>query len=370
MPSRAAASYEVSLRAHKDPEVGRRLRPAYPPFWVESREVSKHYTLSYIFYDDAVRGSLLHARELRSQVFPHNRDDAPALDPSRCKGVWYLPTPELAQSLKAVESDMIAVFESLKIGNAQGNVMPLAGYLRQLYDHFLYVLARSAATSRDQGTFANPIPLNSVEEPHMKNALNNNARGQSYKVGAWMVDSLGTMGGEGDDRNLRTTQGKRTRDTEVQITPSTASSNDMSTGASIAISEPDHDQEVVRKPKRLRLITSVSPKADNLTQQASSSPRPSDDRSIASTARSSSEQQEHGMAVDSGSGSDTPVDMTEMGADADVDESEDGVDVGNWEVFLCTDYGQIRLVGSEDGKISEDGHAQIRYAPIPDAVVV
>lgn len=122
--------------------------------------------------------------------------------------------------------------------------------------------------------------------------------------------------------------------------------------------------------KGLRLITTASPQADNLTQQASSSAGQSDDRSVASTVRSSSEQQEKDMAVDSGSGLETPVDMAEVGAEADVGEGEDGVDIGNWEVFLCTDYGQIRLVGSEDGKISEEGHAQIRYAPIPDAVAV
>lgn len=144
---------------------------------------------------------------------------------------------------------MIAVFESLKIGNAQGNVMPLAGYLRQLYDHFLYVLARSPASGKDQGTFANPIPLNTVEEPHMKNALNNKAKEQSYKVGAWVVDGSGTVGEAGDEGKLHTTQGKRARDTEVQTITSTASSNDTSTGSLIAPSEPDQGEEVVRKPK-------------------------------------------------------------------------------------------------------------------------
>ncbi|KAG8954583.1 hypothetical protein FRC04_011016 [Tulasnella sp. 424] len=375
MPLKAAASYEVSLRAHKDPEVGRRLRPAYPPFWVEPRELNRHYTLSYIFYDDPLRGALLHARETRSQAFPINRDDAPALDPSRCKGVWYLPAPELAQRLKGVEADMLETFQSIKVGDLRGNAMPLAGYLRQLYDHFLFILSRASGPRGSLGTFETPIPLNSVDEPHMKNALNNKARGQSYKVGAWMVDSPDAPGREEDQGSdsMPQRKRKRARETDTQsIKTSSPSLDDRSTGILVAPSQADDEQEVARKPKRLRLITSSSPKPDESSRVSSGLAEQSDDRSTASTVDSGGGDQESSDTINNGSDLGTPIDVDTGEGDAVIVSEEDNSDVelGNWEVFLFTDNGPIRLVGSEDSKSVKQKHGQIRYAPIPEAIAL
>ncbi|KAG8950595.1 hypothetical protein FRC00_007615 [Tulasnella sp. 408] len=76
---------------------------------------------------------------------------------------------------------MIDVFERVKTKTEVAGDMPLAGYLHQLWDHFLYTLA---APTRTFGTLEKPFPLLSVSEPHMQNALANKALGRSYKTGA------------------------------------------------------------------------------------------------------------------------------------------------------------------------------------------
>ncbi|KIO27900.1 hypothetical protein M407DRAFT_22817 [Tulasnella calospora MUT 4182] len=57
-------------------------------------------------------------------------------------------------------------------------------YLRQVFDHFLCILAKSA--QKDEGTFDNPLMLTSVQEPHMLNAIQNKAQGKPYSEGAWI----------------------------------------------------------------------------------------------------------------------------------------------------------------------------------------
>lgn len=58
-------------------------------------------------------------------------------------------------------------------------------YLRQVFDHFLWCLAKSARPN--EATFDNPLPLTSIEEPHMRNAVLNKSEGRSYSEGAWIL---------------------------------------------------------------------------------------------------------------------------------------------------------------------------------------
>ncbi|KAG8926864.1 hypothetical protein FRC01_008305 [Tulasnella sp. 417] len=76
---------------------------------------------------------------------------------------------------------MVDVFERIKTKTEVAGDMPLAGYLCQLWDHFLWTLA---SPTRTFGALEKPVPLLSVSEPHMQNALANKALGRSYKTGA------------------------------------------------------------------------------------------------------------------------------------------------------------------------------------------
>ncbi|KAG8953571.1 hypothetical protein FRC00_006230 [Tulasnella sp. 408] len=172
----------TSLRVHQSKvQIDKHLKPEYVPFWVEPRLINRNFTLPRIFYEDPIRGTLLLARRNENDAYPPDRNDSPTLDPSRCTGVWFRPTKKIARQLKAVEQDMIDVLERIKTKTEVAGDMPLAGYLRQLWDHFLYTLA---APTRTFGTLEKPFPLLSVSEPHMQNALANKALGRSYKTGA------------------------------------------------------------------------------------------------------------------------------------------------------------------------------------------
>ncbi|KAG9037657.1 hypothetical protein FS837_001401 [Tulasnella sp. UAMH 9824] len=171
----------TSLRVHQSVQIDKHLEPECVPFWVETRLINRNFILPRIFYEDPVRGTLLLARRNKNEVYPPDRKDSPTLDPSRCTGVWFRPTKKIAKELQAVEQDMVDVFERIKTKTEVAGDMPLAGYLRQLWDHFLYTLA---APTRTFGTLEKPFPLLSVSEPHMQNALANKALGRSYKTGA------------------------------------------------------------------------------------------------------------------------------------------------------------------------------------------
>ncbi|KAG9004988.1 hypothetical protein FRB90_010641 [Tulasnella sp. 427] len=111
--------------------------------------------------------------------FKISLNDSNAIDSS---GVWFRPTKNIARQLKAVEQDTIEVFERINTGKEEVGDMALAGYLRQLWDHFLYTLATPTRTQF--GSFEKPFPLLSISEPHMQNALSNKALGRSYRIGA------------------------------------------------------------------------------------------------------------------------------------------------------------------------------------------
>lgn len=98
----------------------------------------------------------------------------------------------------------------------------------------------------------------------------------------------------------------------------------------------------------------------------------SDDRSTVSTLHTGGEDQESYDTINNGSDLGTPIDVDTGAGDAVVVSEEDDSDVelGNWEVFLFTDNGQIRLLGSEDSKSVKQKHGQIRYAPIPEAIAL
>ncbi|KAG9006596.1 hypothetical protein FRB90_009852 [Tulasnella sp. 427] len=352
MPSRAIiAPYEVSLRAHQDPQIGKRLRPSYAPFWVEPREISRYGSLSYIFYEDSVRGTLLHSRELKNQAFPSSRDDGPGLDPSRCRGVWYWPAPNLAKQLKQVEADMVAAFEEIKAGKLQGNVMPLAGYLRQLFDHFLHVLAKTPPANPKQGGFGCPIPLTSVQEPHMKNALANRARGRSYKVGAWLADSSNAP----SDESSQSPKQKRAREPHSQAIREPHS---RSSGGNL--SEGVLEQNAIRKPKRLRLITtsrsseSRTPSLPAETSSSSGSDRP-DEPSTPSIESLSSEK--HGC----GGTEEGTVELVDN-AGGRMDDSED---VGAWELLYSTALPSHTSMQANSGVLEIEPNTTAKLVDVP-----
>ncbi|KAG8908699.1 hypothetical protein FRC01_007283, partial [Tulasnella sp. 417] len=119
---------------------------------------------------------------------------------------------------------MLAAFSRIQtVGQTpQIEDMTLAGYLRQLFDYFLNSLFTGvnrlySPVSGGLGTFGNPIPLESVEEPHMKNALKNKATGQSYRVGAWSVDDGRPHVDQTDGPSLGPSHGGRSTEPERQL---------------------------------------------------------------------------------------------------------------------------------------------------------
>ncbi|KAG8898019.1 hypothetical protein FRC00_003510 [Tulasnella sp. 408] len=225
MRQMSTLSYEISLKVHTSPHISRHLRPNHPPFWIERRAISRVITPPYTFYEDPVRGTLVHARTGRNQVVPQNRGESGSLYPEKCTGIWFLPTPDLARQLQDVEADMLAAFARIqRVDHRQTpsiEDMTLAGYLRQLFDHFLNYLFKQfnrsySPVSGGPGAFESPIPLESVEEPHMKNALKNKAAGQSYRVGAWTVGDSESHVGQVDGPSLAPLHRKRSREPERQ----------------------------------------------------------------------------------------------------------------------------------------------------------
>ncbi|KAG9042461.1 hypothetical protein FS837_010838, partial [Tulasnella sp. UAMH 9824] len=147
------------------------------------------------FFDERRRCWLLHARLKRNQAYPINDRGPnyvplpliPPLEPSRCSGKWFRVSNAVAADLRAVEADMLSMWEAIERGRKVSKRRETAAlYLRQLFDHFLWVLARLAKND-EAGEFNNPLKLDSVQEPHMLNAIRNKAQGKPYSEGAWML---------------------------------------------------------------------------------------------------------------------------------------------------------------------------------------
>ncbi|KAG8905507.1 hypothetical protein FRC01_008320, partial [Tulasnella sp. 417] len=110
---------------------------------------------------------------------------APALDPETCSGKWFLPTPEIAQKLQRFEDEMHSAWREVEHGESVTNdLFNKAIYLRQVLDHFLYDLNFQASKQKKSASFANPIQLWKIDDPHMLNALRNQAEGRPYSEGA------------------------------------------------------------------------------------------------------------------------------------------------------------------------------------------
>ncbi|KAG9006597.1 hypothetical protein FRB90_009853 [Tulasnella sp. 427] len=347
---KSATIYEASLKVHTSPSISRHLRPHHPPFWVERQFVGRVIAPPYTFYDDPVRGTLIHARRSRTDALPLTRVPGASLVPDNCKGPWFLITPTIAQQLKAVEDDMVDAFTRIQLLGSQATIedMTLAGYLRQVFDHFLGWLAKKskyehAYASDVPGAFHNPMSLDSIDEEHMSNALSNKASGQSYRTGAWITGTVRPQIMSDVGTDVRQSQGKRPRDPET--VPSTST-----------VSIPANPTEWTNRPmpqlseqgliddsaKRLRMITpqivsrptqslQVTRKRKEAKQPKISGIRACDERQcVLATSSSSNADRDPGEEVDVRS------------------DRNDHSDLGEWETYVFIQGHFVRLTTSVD----------------------
>ncbi|KAG8978338.1 hypothetical protein FRC05_010583 [Tulasnella sp. 425] len=349
-------SYETSLKVHTSAD---KMLYAHPPFWIERRSISKVSTPPYTFYEDPVRGTLIHARSGRTQVAPMNRGEARSLYPDKCTGIWFLPTLDLARQLQAVEIDMLAAFARVQEVGQTPSIedITLAGYLRQLFDHFLNFLfakhnpASSTIASGGPGSFGNPLPLLSVEEPHMKNALNNKAAGQSYRIGAWTVEDSGVQASQGDGQTLPPSGRKRSIGSDIQpVEPMNrvpVSAQAVPAFAShLSRSSPQETDQPGSDPKRRRMQGpqpfphpepwTKQPQQDKINNHSHSRMSDFDHAPVtgATVASASIEPPEVIIILDSDSDSES--------------------DVGDWETYVYIEGRPVCLTTSIDG--SDDRH--------------
>ncbi|KAG8891727.1 hypothetical protein FRC00_013200, partial [Tulasnella sp. 408] len=109
---------------------------------------------------------------------------------------------------------MLSIWEAIERGHKVSKQKEASAlYLRQLFDHFLWTLAKSAKNDVAAGTFKNPLKLTSVQEPHMLNAIRNKAQGKPYSEGAWVLSE-----DEGDVKP-RTKRRKQRRDPQTAEMP-------------------------------------------------------------------------------------------------------------------------------------------------------
>ncbi|KAG8979213.1 hypothetical protein FRB90_008186, partial [Tulasnella sp. 427] len=213
-----------------------------------------------MFYLDRARGWLLHARLRRNQAHPSNAAGSdyrrlphlPPLEPDRCTGKWYLVDNSVVEDIRSIESDMYSLWERIEF---KKELSPEEGatafYLRHLFDHFLWWLAASAR--KRKATFDTPLPLASVEEPHMKNAIANRRQGRPYSEGAWIFSQTDPRcspkpGGKRkrtlpdgcpNDDNLDTEYRPRIKKTRIRIPRAASSPEQQQGGASGAVHNPN-----------------------------------------------------------------------------------------------------------------------------------
>ncbi|KAG8909663.1 hypothetical protein FRC01_006810 [Tulasnella sp. 417] len=204
-----------------------------------------------MFVFDETRGWLLHARINKSQAYPPNAQGpdyrrlpfVPPLDPSRCSGKWFLVSDSVAADVRAIEADMLSLWESIEAGrklSIQEEASAL--YLRQLFDYFLHNLAKTAEKDPAAASFDNPLKLTSVEEPHMQNAIKNKTQGKPYSDGAWILP------GNAPDAKPRTKRRKQRPDRQ----PAEVASGSRKSGSEGHVSD-DHSEHHPRRSKRIKL---------------------------------------------------------------------------------------------------------------------
>ncbi|KAG8907121.1 hypothetical protein FRC01_007793 [Tulasnella sp. 417] len=203
-----------------------------------------------MFVFDETRGWLLHARTSKNQAYPSNAQGpdyrrlpfVPPLDPSRCSGKWFLVSDSVAADLRAIEADMLSLWESIEAGRKLSiQEKATALYLRQLFDYFLCRLAQTADKD-SAASFANPLKLTSVEEPHMQNAIQNKTQGKPYSDGAWILP------GNAPDAKPRTKRRKQRREGQ----PVEVAGGSRKSGSEGHLSD-DHSERHPRRSKRIKL---------------------------------------------------------------------------------------------------------------------
>lgn len=185
-------SYALNVLAYRASKVN----PWNAPLWKQTptRGLPCLCRPAIFFFDENRARWLLHARTQLNQAYPTNErgpdyrrlPSVPPLVPSRCTGKWFLVSNTVAEGLQSVEADMHSVWEAIESGRQITKEEEASSlYLRQVFDHFLWCLAKSARPN--EATFDNPLPLTSIEEPHMRNAVLNKSEGRSYSEGAWIL---------------------------------------------------------------------------------------------------------------------------------------------------------------------------------------
>ncbi|KIO26272.1 hypothetical protein M407DRAFT_24489 [Tulasnella calospora MUT 4182] len=238
--------------------------------------------------------------------------------------------------------------------------MTLAGYLRQLFDYFLNVLFRSfnrlySPVNSGPGAFESPIPLESVEEPHMKNALKNKATGQSYRVGAWSVDDSGPHVGQVDGLSLAPLHRKRSREPErppvAGLGPNAASAQAVpALSIHLPVPRPPYFDHTESDPKRRRTMAledlpNPEPRA---THEQNG---PNDDNRLQKSVQQTIEDSIHASAG-----------IDESSAIVIDSDSDPESDVGEWETFVCIEGRPVLLTSSRNDWNSQGDNASVKDA--------
>ncbi|KAG9040858.1 hypothetical protein FS837_012995, partial [Tulasnella sp. UAMH 9824] len=199
--------YFASLKAHRSKtksETDLQLIPNFPPIWVPTRQIQRDLQPLPLFFQDPIRGTLIHSRRFRAQAVLVDDAKSPTLDPNRCRGVWFRPNPDVCNVLKSIEQDMLDALGRIRRGTEKAEDAAVVGYLLQVIEHFLCTLAEGAGASALYKTFYDPIHLIEVTEFHMRNAMENKRRGRSYEVGAWTLGGqIGPSGHREEEKRRR-----------------------------------------------------------------------------------------------------------------------------------------------------------------------
>lgn len=129
---------------------------------------------------------------------------------------------------------MLDALERIRRGEEKSDDAAVAGYLLQVFEHYLWILVEESGKTTQDQTFYDPIHLIDVTEVHMRNAVENKRQGRAYKCGAWTLeDQLGPSGLEGhqtyqrysSERDRRKRKEAAESDSEMSISESDVDSD-------------------------------------------------------------------------------------------------------------------------------------------------
>ncbi|KIO20553.1 hypothetical protein M407DRAFT_29814 [Tulasnella calospora MUT 4182] len=260
--------YSASLKAHSSSELDLYLIPNYPPIWVPTRQIQGELQPIPLFYQDPIRGTLIHARRFRAQAVLLDKANAPTLDPNRCRGVWFRPGPDVCDVLKGIEHDMLEALGRIRRGTKKADDDAVVGYLLQVFDHFLWTLAEEAGTNTLCKTFYDPIRLIEVTEGHMRNAMGNKRRGRSYEFGAWtLVGQIGPSGQDEEEKYRRYNVGRDRRKRKDHVESDSDMSISENGAGDLDVDDVDRDYDDLKSDRSNRKKRRKPDKALETTHQ-------------------------------------------------------------------------------------------------------